>query len=147
MRVIISELQTFTHRCRHISPEKPVKGRRIQLRVLRRNETKRSTSTSQSKIQLTTFTGPGPSRVAFVAACSSHAFVSLYTHHKTHLISVYRDGIRNLIWANDGNSSRNARYCGFVCVDRSGSWCCCALSGRFWTNFRAIVENTMGRRE
>jgi hypothetical protein len=51
--------------------------------------------------------------------------------------------IRNLLWANGGNSSRNATRFGCACVDRFGSWSLFALSAGFWANFRAMVENTM----
>ena len=82
-----------------------------------------------------------------LATCSFPWCVWTYTGRKSHLIWVFPCGTRNLIWASGGNSSRNATCFGCVCVDRFGSWCFCALSAGFWANFRAIVENTMERRE
>src|SRR6185369_10740460 len=62
-------------------------------------------------------------QLGFVALCSCRCRVWIYTRGKTCLISVFRCGIRNVIWANCGNSRRSATYFDCVCVDRFGSWC------------------------
>ena len=73
LRVIISELQTFTYRNRHISPETPVKGRQIQLRVLRRNERKHGTSSAAAVSYRHEMAGTGQSAQLFSVATGRNA--------------------------------------------------------------------------
>ena len=54
---------------------------------------------------------------------------------------VFLCGIRSLMWANGGNSRRNARYRGCVCVDRFVSWCFMLSFGRFRANLRASLKH------
>ena len=110
-----------------------------------RNETQQFTQDDQDLSS--DFTGPRTCCVACAAAYSFHASVWTYTRRRTRLISVYLCGIGNLTWANGGSSRRSATCFGVVCVDRLVSWCFCAPSVGFRANFRAMVENTMERRE
>jgi len=109
--------------------------------ILQRNRINAAAYSRTWRAFLKTFTDRRTLPLGFVALCSCRCRVWIYTRGKTCLISVFRCGIRNVIWANCGNSRRSATYFDCVCVDRFGSWCFGALLEDFWATFRAMLKH------
>lgn len=94
-----------------------------RLAILQRNESKRGKPLASGEIYSTRCLRATLFVSVLLVICTFRSCVWLCTGRTTHLVSVFFCGIRNLLWASGGNSSRNATCFGCVCVDRFGSWC------------------------
>ncbi len=78
------------------------------------------------------------------AICRRHSSVWTGIGRRTRPISAFVCWIRSRIWANAGNSSRNATRLDFVCVDRSGPWefVPFVATFKFWTEWTQSTGRT-----
>jgi len=97
----------------------------IQITISERKEIKQEIQCATTLI--TTVLLPGA-----LTTYSFRSSVWLDTGHTSRPTSAFLYLIRSLTWANGGSSRRNARYRGYVCVDRFLSWCFVLLLVEPW---------------